>query len=100
MTDCEKKALAEQIAQCEFVLIDINLFLDTHPENERAIADYNSYAEQLAALKKLYTKLYGPIENFGGSINRSDTEWLWGKQPFPWQTPCKEAAVCGSMKNV
>lgn len=77
--------LLEQIAQCEFVLVDINLFLDTHPDNERALSDYNGYAEQLAAMKKLYVENYGPLENFGGSVNRCDTNWLWNEQPFPWQ---------------
>lgn len=81
----DRASLAEQIMQCEFVLIDINLFLDTHPNDERAIADYNSYAEQLAMLKKMYTERFGPIHNFGNSTNRSDSEWLWTTQPFPWQ---------------
>ena len=47
MADCRKKELMEQISQCEFILIDINLFLDTHPNNKEAIEDYNAYAEQL-----------------------------------------------------
>lgn len=80
------KSLMLQIMQCEFVLIDINLFLDTHPDDARALADYNCYAEQLANLKRIYTETYGPLSNFGGSINRSDTEWLWNSRPFPWQS--------------
>lgn len=79
-TQCE---LLEQIAQCEFILIDINLFLDTHPQNERALADYNGYAEQLAHMKKLYQEQFGPLENFGNSINRCETNWLWNEQSFP-----------------
>ena len=88
MTNCktDQNTLMHQIMQCEFVLIDINLFLDTHPNDERAIADYNCYAEQLHDLKKMYTENYGPIRNFGNSLNRSDTEWLWVSRPFPWQS--------------
>ena len=84
-SNISKCELMEQIAKCEFILVDINLFLDTHPDNERAIADYNGYSEQLAAMKKLYTEHFGPIENFGGSMNRSKTNWLWNEMPFPWQ---------------
>jgi len=80
-----KKDLLLQIMQCEFILVDINLFLDTHPNDERAIADYNGYAEQLHMMKKLYAENYGPLENFGNSLNRSETQWLWNEQPFPWQ---------------
>ena len=77
--------LMEQIARCEFILVDINLFLDTHPGNERAIADYNGYAEQLAAMKKMYVENFGPIANFGNSMNHRGTTWLWNELPFPWQ---------------
>lgn len=82
MSKCE---LMEQISKCEFVLVDINLFLDTHPDNERAIADYNGYAEQLHAMKKMYVENYGPLHNFGNSMNRCDSKWLWNEMPFPWQ---------------
>ncbi len=81
----DRKSLLEQIYQCEFVLVDINLYLDTHPDCQRAISDYNCYAEQLAMLKKLYTENFGPLENFGNAINIDPEKWLYGTQPFPWQ---------------
>ena len=42
MSECTKKNLRNQIVQCEFILIDINLFLDTHPNDKRALEDYNA----------------------------------------------------------
>lgn len=84
-TCVDKKSLLHQIYQCEFTLIDINLYLDTHPDCERAISDYNCYANQLATLKQIYVENFGPIENFGGSINTCDTKWKYAEQPFPWQ---------------
>ena len=85
MNHKEKQELLDQIYQCEFVLIDINLFLDTHPDCERAIADYNCYAEQLSTLKKIYVDNFGPLENFGNSENNCSEKWLYVSQPFPWQ---------------
>lgn len=81
----DKATLIKQIAQCEFILLDINLFLDTHPDHQRAISDYNCYAEQLAVLKDMYVRNYGPLENFGNSVNIDEKHWLWASQPFPWQ---------------
>ena len=78
-----KKELEKQIAQCEFTLIDINLFLDTHPNCSRALSDYKCYAGQLEALKKLYTENYGPIENFGNSEPMEDS-WTWVQHKWPW----------------
>ena len=59
-----------------------SLYLDTHPNDARALSDYNCYAEQLRALKDIYMKNYGPLENFGNSVSRGS--WKWNTQPFPW----------------
>ena len=84
MAECDKHKLLEQISQCEFILIDINLYLDTHPNDKRALADYNSYADQLEVLKHKYVKMYGPLQNFGNSTVCSDDCFIWVTQPFPW----------------
>lgn len=78
----DRETLAMQIAQCEFICIDINLYLDTHPFDERALSDYNCYAQQLRALKDMYIQNYGPIQNFGNSV--SEGEWKWVCQTWPW----------------
>jgi spore coat protein JB len=81
----DRNKLMQQISQCEFVCVDINLYLDTHPYDERALKDYNCYCEQLRMLKDLYIENFGPLENFGNSKSLSNCEWLWTSQPFPWQ---------------
>lgn len=86
----DRQSLMMQIAQCEFICIDINLYLDTHPDDERALADYNCYAEQLEVLKAMYVREYGPLENFGNSI--SEGTWKWVKQPFPWNADWNTAS--------
>ncbi len=78
----DKQSLMMQITQCEFICIDINLYLDTHPCDERALADYNCYAQQLEALKALYVKHYGPLQNFGNSVGGEN--WNWIDKPWPW----------------
>ena len=77
-----REELINQIAQCEFTCVDINLFLDTHADNARALSDYNCYAQQLAALKDMYVRCYGTLENFGNSV--SEGEWKWVSQNWPF----------------
>ena len=36
-------------------------------------------------MKKMYVENYGPLHNFGNSMNRCDSKWLWNEMPFPWQ---------------
>ncbi len=80
----DRNELLRQIAQCEFTLIDINLYLDTHPNCSRALADYKCYSEQLAALKNLYDRKYGTIQNFGNSDVSNAESWNWVESNFPW----------------
>ena len=82
--DAGRSELMQKIMQCEFICIDINLYLDTHPCDERALSDYNCYAEQLRVLKDMYVSKYGPLQNFGNSI--SEGSWKWIDQPWPWCT--------------
>ena len=88
----DKKLLMEQIAQCEFICIDINLYLDTHPDDENALADYNCYAEQLEALKAMYVEHYGPLANFGNSVSYGS--WKWTSNPWPFGNCKKERPRC------
>lgn len=80
----EARELLQEIYECEFTLVDINLYLDTHPEDERALADYNCYAHQLRTLKKTFVREFGPFENFGNST--SEDYFKWVSQTWPWQT--------------
>ena len=69
MKNCvlSKSELLKRIAMCEFVCIDLNLYLDTHPDDCVALGDYNCYVHQLHELKKMYVESFGPLENFGNS---------------------------------
>lgn len=84
----DQATLLMQIAECEFTCIDLNQYLDTHADNERALADYNCYAQQLAMLKDLYVSHYGPLENFGNSV--SEGSWKWKTQTWPWDQKLME----------
>ncbi|MDD5017302.1 MAG: spore coat protein CotJB [Eubacteriales bacterium] len=82
MNNMTAAGLMQQIAEYEFLLADLNLYLDTHPSDTRALGDYNSYAAQLRTLKDKYIREYGPLENFGNSINFNG--WQYNDRPWPW----------------
>jgi len=76
--------LLKKIMALEFTCVDFNLYLDTHPEDHRALAEYNAASEALAAAKKEYEALYGPLLNYGHSP--SPRAWRWIEEPWPWET--------------
>ncbi len=71
------------IMALEFTAVELNLFLDTHPGERRALDAYNATVVQLDELKREYEARFGPLTNFGYSA--SDYPWRWVEEPWPWQ---------------
>ncbi len=85
MNSCnQEQDLMKQIQQISFLLVDLNLYLDNHPDCRQALEDYNILVEAMDELRKVYTQKYGPIMNFGTA--KSDCPWQWADdQPWPWE---------------
>lgn len=85
MASCNttKQALMDQIRALEFTTVDLNLYLDTHPDDERAAMDYSCYSQELMSLKRQYEENFGPLQNFGNSIIGSTFTWV--DDPWPWE---------------
>ena len=82
MTDCMEQQLLSKIGEVRFACVELQLYLDTHPEDLEAQNDFNSYANALERLIAEYTETYGPLENFG---NAPHVAGSWVYQKWPWQ---------------
>jgi spore coat protein JB len=76
-------ALMEELQAVDFVLVDLTLYLDTHPYDYEAIQQFNTLAKQRGLLKKQIETLYGPLQQYGNSY--SGYPWNWDDCPWPWQ---------------
>lgn len=81
--DNDRKAMLMNIMAEEFTAVEFNLYLNTHPDDKKALNDFNETVKKLADLKAQYEKKYGPLTNFGYST--SDYPWQWIDEPWPWQ---------------
>lgn len=72
-----------RIMELEFAAIDLNLFLNTHPGEQRALADYNAVAQELMRAKTAYESRYGPLMPFGQAVSQGT--WRWIEEPWPWE---------------
>jgi len=72
-----------QIQELEFTAIDLNLYLDTHPDDQQALSLYNSIVPQLRKSIEAYEQHYGPLLNFG--MAASQHPWQWINSPWPWE---------------
>lgn len=78
--------ILDRIRAYEFAAAELNLYLDSHPGDKRAINDFNTFVKQIEALKKEYERLYGPLLNFGFGPNADQNRWQWIDDPWPWES--------------
>lgn len=79
--DANEQLLLTRIGEARFACIELNLYLDTHPDDAAAQADYQSYAQTLNLLIQRYEEQYGPLMNFGQSVTDTGS---WVYQKWPW----------------
>ena len=84
-SSCSCNDLMLKIQQIGFVLVDLNLYLDTHPDCKMALDDFNRLSERFMQLQSAYEKQYGPLKNFGQSLSDSTWQWVDESQPWPWE---------------
>lgn len=76
--------MLRQIQEMEFVATELQLFLDTHPEDQQALALYNNTHHELLKLVRTYEQTYGPLLSYGFSPN-PQKHWKWVEGPWPWE---------------
>ncbi len=80
--DAMERALLEKIGEARFACVELRLYLDTHPDDAMAKADYLSYSIKLQQLIERYEQQYGPLMNFGQSPTEAGS---WVFQKWPWE---------------
>ncbi|WP_423244924.1 spore coat protein CotJB [Hathewaya massiliensis] len=78
-----KKDMMRKIQELSFVLVDLNLYLDNFPKNEKALMQYNMYSVELMKVRNAYERKHGPLVNFG--FAPSKYPWQWIDEPWPWE---------------
>ncbi len=79
----DKETLLKKIQELRFVKVELELYLDTHP-NCRVALDY--YYQTLDALRDLYER----YSAFGAPLFASEVQgdtWSWVDKPWPWHRP-------------
>ncbi|BBF44307.1 polypeptide composition of the spore coat protein CotJB [Lachnospiraceae bacterium KM106-2] len=63
-------------------MVDIALFLDTHPCDKEALETYQHYKSMLKDARSEYTECYGPL--LKTDVN-CENYWTWIERPWPWE---------------
>ena len=73
-----------ELQALEFVVLELGMYLDTHPEDTEAFTLFKQYAAMEKAAKAAYESKFGPLTK---SAAASGETYGWLKEPWPWNYP-------------
>ena len=80
------KPLAEspmsRLQMMAFGIQELALYLDTHRDDQDALALYRSYQQMYNTCKEEYMKKYGPLTH---TMVSQSPEYDWLNEPWPWE---------------
>lgn len=85
MANNDKQCMLNDIGIVDFTLVDLMLYLDTHPTCKEAMEQFNHYTKIKNKMVKEFSMMYFPLTK---EYAESGTEWRWGNAPLPWEGGC------------
>ena len=70
-----------EIMALSMAVMDLHLYLDTHPDDAEATRIFKHYNELLATAKKYYVAKFGPL-TLADAVQ--DGRYAWLDDPWPW----------------
>jgi spore coat protein JB len=77
----EQLELLTELQALEFSAFDFQLYLNTHPECQRALAEYSNLVREVNSVRNAYSKTFGPLM---AEDNIDLSCWRWALDPWPW----------------
>ncbi len=79
----ERRQLLYEISKIDFVLKELNLYLDTHPYDQQAMEAFKHYNMAKNKMVTEYTEKFGPLVL--SIVDMDCREWKWATQDWPWE---------------
>jgi len=83
-TFCAESEMMKKIQELDFSIIDLNLFLDTHPSCKEALELFTKLCATSKSLKKDFQKKFYPLYSENSSDNLP-FEWVNKCIKWPWE---------------
>ncbi len=80
----QKQKALRKVQQYEFVVVELNEYLDTHPEDMQAVREMEKYVKLAKDAHDAYVKQYGcPL--WVEEATAENGKWNWVSDPWPWE---------------
>jgi spore coat protein JB len=80
-----QEQMLKDIGIVGFTVLELAIYLDTHPSDRKAIEYFNHYNRIQKQLEKEFSRMYYPLTLDHAESNQ---EWSWGAAPLPWEGVC------------
>lgn len=82
MNQMNQQQMLHWIDMVSFAVVDMTLYLDSHPCDEEARNYFKHYLDLRKTALCAYAEKYGPL-----TVDTADGEngWLWSELPLPWE---------------
>ena len=84
-----KSEMKKNIHELDFALHELNLFLDTHPTNVKAMELLREYRKKRQEAIALYEERYGKYISTVKDVPCGAC-WKWLEGPWPWENSFME----------
>ena len=82
MTNSMRREMLKKVQEADFMALEWQLYLNTHPNCERGLRHYIKAVEEAKMLRKEYEENFGPLT---ASASRDKLPWQWSKNPWVWE---------------
>ncbi|NJD01364.1 MAG: spore coat protein CotJB [Ruminiclostridium sp.] len=79
--DIARQKMLDEVMAADFMLEDLELYLNTHPNDQRALCIYVNSVPKARWLRSNYERMYGPIT----ATASYSYPWPWINSPWPWE---------------
>ncbi|MCM1185305.1 MAG: spore coat protein CotJB [Lachnoclostridium sp.] len=80
-----QEQMLKDIGIVSFVVVELTLYLDTHPFDRSAMEYFNHYNRIRNQLVKEFSQKYYPLTTDMADCSK---DWRWGMAPLPWEGVC------------
>lgn len=85
--ETEQQKLLHEVGILEFIVVELTLYLDTHPEDQEAMEYFHHYNRLCNQAKKEYSARFEPLEVEFMDTDHGD-KWKWSTSKMPWEGGC------------
>lgn len=79
----EKEKAYLDLSRVAFAMHEVNLYLDTHPDDRMMINLFNDYRKMYVDMEEKYESAYGPLNTSSDAME--GIPFTWVEKAFPWE---------------